>query len=210
MANCINCGTKIGAFDSSSRALYPGTQEILCGKCLSAFRKKFEGVEIERDFIDAHYDDLKDIGFTASGIGYLEGYVTYKNRNVIQLEEQRRKEEDLQRIYHNRAIFKTTTGFDFDGYSIAHYLGVVSGEVVMGTGIFSEFSAGISDLFGTKSVIMAQKITEAKNAALQKLIDNCLTLGANAAIGIDIDVMTLNSNMIAVCANGTAVIIQKS
>lgn len=112
-------------------------------------------------------------------------------------------------IKRRRKRFKATTGFDFYGYDIVKYIGIKSGEVVLGTGMFSEFSSGISDLFGMKSQTMANKITEAKNCALNKLIDNCIEVGANAAIGVDIDIMTIGMNMIVTCANGTAVIIER-
>lgn len=41
--------------------------------------------------------------------------------------------------------FKTTTGYSFDDYHISQYIGIVSGEVVIGTGFLSEFESSISD-----------------------------------------------------------------
>ena len=49
-----------------------------------------------------------------------------------------------------------------------------------------------------------------KKLALEDLIKKALYVGANAIIGIDFDIMTLSSNMIAVSANGTAVTIEKN
>ena len=51
--------------------------------------------------------------------------------------------------------FLTTSGFDFEEYKIIKYLNVMSGQIVLGTGFFSEFGASLSDLFGVGSNLMA-------------------------------------------------------
>ncbi|MCI8389973.1 MAG: YbjQ family protein [Roseburia sp.] len=40
-------------------------------------------------------------------------------------------------------------------------------------------------------------------------IEKALNVGANAVIGVDLDLMTLTNNMIVVSANGTAVLIEE-
>lgn len=45
--------------------------------------------------------------------------------------------------------------------------------------------------------------------ALENMIQSALGLGSNAIIGIDFDITTLSNNIIAVSANGTAVVIEK-
>lgn len=109
----------------------------------------------------------------------------------------------------NSKDFLETTGFSFEGYKIIEYRGIRSGEIVLGTGFLSEFSAGINDLFGTASNSMASKLTAAKNAALEKLKESCLLANANAVIGVDIDISIMGQNMILACANGTAVRIEE-
>ena len=44
-----------------------------------------------------------------------------------------------------------TTGYDFEGFTIKNYMGVVSGQVVLGTGFLSEFTASFADFFGEES-----------------------------------------------------------
>ena len=46
---------------------------------------------------------------------------------------------------------KLTTGFNFENKCISEYLGLVSGETVLGTGFISDFKASFSDLFGMES-----------------------------------------------------------
>lgn len=56
---------------------------------------------------------------------------------------------------------------------------------------------------------MTNKLTEAKERALKKLYLNCYDAGANAVIGVDFEMMTIGTNMIVTCANGTAVKVEK-
>ena len=63
---------------------------------------------------------------------------------------------------------QTTTGFNFEGYTITSYLGIVSGQTVLGTGFLSEFKASFSDFFGVQSDAFADKLEEAKQAAMKK------------------------------------------
>lgn len=103
---------------------------------------------------------------------------------------------------------KITTGYNFDGYDIIEYLSVISGNVVIGTGVFSEVAASISDFFGTTSTLFENKMEKSKEIAVKKLIAKSAELGGNAIIGIDFDFFTLGNNMLAVSANGTSVTIQ--
>ena len=73
----------------------------------------------------------------------------------------------------------------------------------------SEFSASVSDLFGTQSNIFAKKMAQAKQGALVNLIKNALLKEANALIGVDFDYITFNNNILGVSANGTAVVIER-
>lgn len=102
-----------------------------------------------------------------------------------------------------------TSGYNFEGYKITSYRGIVSGEVVMGTGFLSEFAASINDFFGATSEEFGIKMSQAKEIATSKMIDSSVVKGGNAIIGVDFDYTTFGNNMIAVSANGTSVIIVK-
>lgn len=108
----------------------------------------------------------------------------------------------------NDNLIVTTTN-SIEGYVITSYIGIVSGESAIGTGFLSEFSAAMSDLTGTDSSAYSSKLGAAKNAAISRMRQNALKLGADAIVGIDLDVMNTNSNMFIACANGTAVKITK-
>lgn len=113
--------------------------------------------------------------------------------------------------YNNPKIreHKVTTGYDFQGYRIEKYVGLVSGEIVCGTGMLKDFKASVSDLFGAESKAYAGTIKAAKKSVLVDMIKESISFGGNAIIGIDYDIITLGGNMIGVSVNGTSVIIGK-
>lgn len=105
--------------------------------------------------------------------------------------------------------FKMTSGFNFEGYTITHYIKVISAETVLGTGFLSEFSASFSDFFGIENERFSNKLEMARESSTQKLIKKAIQLNANALIGIDFDYVNFSGNIIGVIANGTSVTIKK-
>lgn len=138
-------------------------------------------------------------------------------KKKLQEEENRRlSKEEMERLAAEQSALKLaakdqmlTTGYDFSGYHITKYVGIVSGEVVLGTGFLSEFSASVSDLFGASSGAFEEKLDTAKKAAIEKLTIKSVKEGGNAIIGVDFDYITFANNMIGVVANGTSVVIEK-
>ena len=112
---------------------------------------------------------------------------------------------NLSLLHHQSGSFLTTTGFSFETHRIVSYLGIKSGEVVLGTGFLSDVSGLLNDMLGTTSNTLAAKFAQAKDVALSKLINMCIEVGANAVIGVDLDITTIGANMVVACANGTAV-----
>lgn len=126
---------------------------------------------------------------------------------AMQREEKRQQAEAFTRQYNSLLL---TTGYDFQGYQINRYIQVISGETVLGTGIFSELSVSAADIFGVQSNLFAEKLVEAKTIAQGKLMQKACQCGANAIIGVDFDYITLYNNILGVVANGTAVCIEKT
>ncbi|MBQ7124261.1 MAG: heavy metal-binding domain-containing protein [Oscillospiraceae bacterium] len=126
------------------------------------------------------------------------------------LEEIRRCNDfvDYDAMLEKMRGFPATTGMAFEGYKITDYLGITGGETALGTGLYADFAAAIYDIKGTESPELTDKIRKAKDLALAKLIENCKKLGANAVIGVNFELATIDSIMIA-SANGTAVRIEK-
>ena len=95
-------------------------------------------------------------------------------------------------------ILTTTNGVD--GKVANQYLGIVTGETIIGANIFKDFFAGIRDIVGSRSGSYERVLREAKDTALAEMQDA-------AIIGIDLDYETVGANggMLMVTASGTAV-----
>ncbi|EKV32114.1 PlcB protein [Caenispirillum salinarum AK4] len=102
-------------------------------------------------------------------------------------------------------IITTTDGID--GKRVTAYLGVVSGEAIMGANIFRDLFAGIRDIVGGRSGGYEKAIRDAKNEALADMAEEARRLGADAIVGVDLDyeVVGQKGSMLMVSANGTAV-----
>ena len=104
----------------------------------------------------------------------------------------------------------TTTTNTIEGRQIREYLGLVTGEAIMGANVFRDFMAGITDLIGGRSDAYESKLADARETALREMQDIAQQKGANAVVGIDIDyeVLGANNGMLMVTATGTAVKIE--
>ncbi len=98
-----------------------------------------------------------------------------------------------------------TTTSTLQGRDIDQYLGLVSGETIIGANIVKDFFAGITDIVGGRSGSYERVLKEAKEEALKEMTNQALAMGANAVIGIDLDYETIGSSMLMVTAAGTAV-----
>ncbi|MBL7960863.1 heavy metal-binding domain-containing protein [bacterium] len=105
-------------------------------------------------------------------------------------------------------ILITTTN-NIDGYTVSKYIDIESVEIVVGTGVFSEFTGEVSDFLGSRSSAFEQKLQKAKQAALDTLRYKASEKGGNAVIGIDLDYTEFSGNRIGVVANGTIVVLTK-
>ncbi len=103
-------------------------------------------------------------------------------------------------------IVTSTDGIE--GQSVSEYLGIVSGEAVMGTNVFRDLFAGITDLVGGRSGAYEEELRRAKDVALEEMKREARALGADAIVGIDLDYEHLGGgsrSMLMVTTNGTAV-----
>lgn len=100
-----------------------------------------------------------------------------------------------------------TTTPQIEGKKITAYLGVVSGEAIMGADIFKDLFAGIRNIVGGRAAAYENELRRAKDIALTEMAENAKTLGATAVVGVDLDYETLGQggNMLMVSASGTAV-----
>ena len=102
-------------------------------------------------------------------------------------------------------ILTTTTLVE--GRPVASYLGIVTGEVIVGANIFSDLFASVRDIVGGRSGAYESALRDARHQAFAELELEARDLGADAVIGIDIDYEVLGKagSMLMVTASGTAV-----
>jgi len=100
-----------------------------------------------------------------------------------------------------------TTTHTLENKNITEYLGLVSGEAIIGANLFKDLFASITDIVGGRSGSYESVLKEAKENALKEIEENAQRLGANAVVGIDLDYETIGNrgSMLMVSASGTAV-----
>ena len=102
-----------------------------------------------------------------------------------------------------------TTTHTLDGRQISEYLGLVSGEAILGANIFKDFFAGIRDIVGGRSAAYEKELRKAKEIAINEMVESAMALGGNAIVAVDLDYETISSGqgstMLMVSASGTAV-----
>jgi uncharacterized protein YbjQ (UPF0145 family) len=102
-----------------------------------------------------------------------------------------------------------TTTQQVEGRPITSYLGIVSGEAILGANVFKDLFAGLRDIVGGRSAAYEEELRRAKSIALQEMEEYALSLGANAVVGVDLDYENLGASggMLMVSASGTAVVL---
>jgi uncharacterized protein YbjQ (UPF0145 family) len=100
-----------------------------------------------------------------------------------------------------------TTTDQVEDRRVVDYLGVVTGEAIIGVNVFRDFFAGIRDIVGGRSGGYQNALKEAREHAMADMQDAAKRLGADAVVGIDLDyeVLGKENGMLMVSINGTAV-----
>ena len=98
-----------------------------------------------------------------------------------------------------------------EGHHISKYMGVVSGEAILGANIFKDLFAGIRDIVGGRSAAYERELRSARDIAISEMCEEASAMGANAVIGVDLDYENISvgrgGGMLMVSASGTAVVI---
>ena len=103
-------------------------------------------------------------------------------------------------------MIQTTTP-SVEGRTITEYLGVVTGEAILGANVFRDLFAGIRDIVGGRAGAYEEELRKAREIALQEMEAEASSRGADAIVGIDLDYETVGQggSMLMVSASGTAV-----
>lgn len=105
----------------------------------------------------------------------------------------------------------TTTTEHLEGFEITDYLGLVSGESVLGANILRDVLGTVTDYVGGRSAAYEEVLERARQDAVEEMTDRARVMGAEAVIGISLDYEAIGSRgaMLMVTATGTAVRLRK-
>lgn len=94
-----------------------------------------------------------------------------------------------------------------EGRPVREYLGIVTGEVIVGANIFKDLFAGIRDIVGGRAGAYEGALRDARRQAYEELRYEAEHMGADAVVGVDLDyeVVGQGGSMLMVSISGTAV-----
>ncbi len=98
---------------------------------------------------------------------------------------------------------------NIEGKTVTEYLGLVTGEAILGANIFRDIFAGIRDVVGGRSGAYEEELRKAKQIAIREMVEEATARGGNAVLAVDLDYETISmgagGGMLMVSASGTAV-----
>ncbi len=97
-----------------------------------------------------------------------------------------------------------TTTPTLEGHPVRDYLGIVTGEAIIGANIFKDLFAAVRDVVGGRSGAYERALSDAREHALREMAERAADRGANAVVAVDLDYEVIG-NMLMVTAAGTAV-----
>lgn len=95
------------------------------------------------------------------------------------------------------------------GMRIKSVLGPAFGVVVRSRGLGGNLAAGLRTIVGGEINEYTKMLSEAREHAIQRLVDSAKGMGANAVVAMDFDSSDLGQNMTEVVAYGTAVTVEE-
>lgn len=101
-----------------------------------------------------------------------------------------------------------TTTNSIENAKVEKYLGVVTTNLVIGTNVFSDFKASLTDFFGGMSGTYRRQMDTLYQRAYDALAQKATSMGANCVLGFKIDFDELSgkgTQMFMISVSGTAV-----
>jgi uncharacterized protein YbjQ (UPF0145 family) len=104
-------------------------------------------------------------------------------------------------------IVSTTSALD--GRPVSEYVGVVTGEAVLGANVFRHLFTGLRDIVGGRSAGYESSLRQARETAIEEMITEADQMSADAVIGMDVDFESIQigqgGSMLMVSSSDTAV-----
>lgn len=101
-----------------------------------------------------------------------------------------------------------STTFDIPGYRITQYRGACYGLVVRSLGMAKGIGASFKALAGGEVSQYTRLLEDSRRHALDRMMENCQALGANAVLGMRFDSSEIGQSLTEIVAYGTAVVVE--
>jgi len=98
-----------------------------------------------------------------------------------------------------------TTGLEVPGKKVVQILGVAKGNTIRARNVGRDIGAGLKNLVGGEIKSYTQMTTQAREEAFNRMINEAITLGADAIIGVRFSTSMIMQGAAEMLAYGTAV-----
>ena len=133
--------------------------------------------------------------------------IFYDEEEKRKLTEEQRKKEELE----FQANFPVVTTHTIEGWKIIRYFGIVNSIVAVGTGFWSELTADVADIFGSRASGYQDKLRNATKLLIKELIEEAVQKSPdiNGLLGLKLDYTVAGRNLMILSGTATAVMIEK-
>jgi uncharacterized protein YbjQ (UPF0145 family) len=94
------------------------------------------------------------------------------------------------------------------GKKVVKHLGLVRGNTIRARHVGRDIIAGLRNLVGGEIVEYTKLLAESREQALDRMIAEANTLGANAVVGLRFSTAEIESHAAEILAYGTAVVVE--
>jgi uncharacterized protein YbjQ (UPF0145 family) len=94
------------------------------------------------------------------------------------------------------------------GQTIVKHLGLVSGNTVRSKHAGRDLMAGLKNIFGGELTGYTELLTESREEAVQRMIDQARSVGANAIVNVRFSTSSVAAGAAELYAYGTAVVVE--
>ncbi|MBA7632556.1 hypothetical protein ES703_40104 [subsurface metagenome] len=101
-----------------------------------------------------------------------------------------------------------TTSDQLEGKKITKTIGLVRGSTIRARHVGRDIMAGLRSLVGGEIVDYTKMMAEAREQAIQRMVEDAEKKGANAVIGMKFTTSMIMSNASEILAYGTGVVVE--
>jgi len=101
-----------------------------------------------------------------------------------------------------------TTSDQIEGKKITKTIGLVRGSTIRARHVGRDIMAGLRSLVGGEIVDYTKMMAEAREQAIQRMVEDAEKKGANAVVGMKFTTSMIMSNASEILAYGTGVVVE--